>query len=230
MSRASTAAIPNISSSTQSTLHDDARGREDKTPRRTGSHRADSSVKFHSHSPALSSPAPRASKTTEGINTTYSPDNDDNRSGDLLNGVGSDTSLASSVTSVFSANTKMSYPGQAASLHALTPLTSTDSSPPGKLPSPRSAKPSNETLSATIASSQSAPVGPPKNVTDTMTPVHTPPEAKISVRPTDGQMGERTVYDPALDSKLSDKAKRKAGPPIRRPIIEKVRDKLYCIP
>jgi histone-lysine N-methyltransferase SETD1 len=52
-----------------------------------------------------------------------------------------------------------------------------------------------------------------------MTPVHTPPEPTVSVRPTDGRMGSRCVYDPYLDPKL---AKKGSGKAIYKDIIEKV--------
>ncbi|KAF2111338.1 hypothetical protein BDV96DRAFT_499437 [Lophiotrema nucula] len=90
----------------------------------------------------------------------------------------------------------MSYPGQATSLHALTPLTSTDSSPPGKLPSPRSVRPMTDSMHATHTSSLTAPQ---KNASATMTPAHTPPETRRTARPTDGKMGQRIVFDPQLD-------------------------------
>ncbi|KAH7132421.1 hypothetical protein B0J11DRAFT_428193 [Dendryphion nanum] len=115
----------------------------------------------------------------------------------------------------------MSYPGQAASLHALTPLTSTDSSPPGKLSSPRSAKPSHETLYATGSSSHLALSGPHKDIAATMTPVHTPPETRIPTRPIDGIMGKRLVYDPLLDPKLDPKNQKVSRKPVYKDIVEK---------
>ncbi|KAF2034684.1 hypothetical protein EK21DRAFT_107812 [Setomelanomma holmii] len=102
----------------------------------------------------------------------------------------------------------MSRPGQPTSLHALTPLTSSDSSPPGKLPSPRSAKPSYETMNAT-ASSRAAPSSAPNNVADTITPVNTPPETRISPFPADGIVAKRLLYDPYIDAKLDKKARSK---------------------
>ncbi|OAL06667.1 histone H3-K4 methyltransferase Set1 [Phaeosphaeriaceae sp. SRC1lsM3a] len=102
----------------------------------------------------------------------------------------------------------MSRSGQAISLHALTPLTSSDSSPPGKLPSPHSAKPSYETMSAT-ASSRAAPSSAPINVTETITPVNTPPETRRSVFPADGVLAKRQIYDPFTDPKSDKKAKHR---------------------
>lgn len=224
MSRASAAALRNISPSTPSTLFD-AHGIADEASRRASSHRADSSVSCYSHAIALASPPPSALFSNEDKNTTHTPANHDNCPDNLLNSAGSESSLTSSASSVFSnADSKMSYPGQAASLHALTPLTSTDSSPPGKLPSPRSANSTHEPLHATIDNSNSVPSGLPRNVTHTMTPVHTPPEPVISTRPTDGKLGVFAVYDPFLDQTLPSKERRKGGKAKYKDIVEKVRD------
>lgn len=106
----------------------------------------------------------------------------------------------------------MSRSGQRTSHHALTPLTSSDSSPPGKLPSPRSTKPSYETMHATTASSRGAPSSAPNNVANTITPVNTPPETRISVFPSDGVLGQRLTYDPVLDPKLDKKARQSRTP------------------
>ncbi|KAF2750010.1 hypothetical protein M011DRAFT_475326 [Sporormia fimetaria CBS 119925] len=111
----------------------------------------------------------------------------------------------------------MTHPGRSAVVHALTPLTSTDSSPPGKLPSPRPFRPSHEPLHAN-GDTQTAP---PKNDLFTMTPAQTPPEARIPTRPTDGRMGQRIIYDPLKDPKLDTNTKRRGKEPKYRDIIEK---------
>ncbi|KAF2474882.1 SET domain-containing protein [Lindgomyces ingoldianus] len=198
------------------------RDREDNQTRRAGSHRASSSVNTNPPSSAPSAVACGENIATEDKNTTPSPE-DDNRSGDLLNGVGSTSSLASSASSVFSSATNMSYPGHTSSLHALTPLTSTDSSPPGKLPSPRSAQPSTETMHATAALPHCAPAtNVSNNVAETMTPVHTPPDAKLAVRPTDGNMGSRILYDPMLIPKTANQGRHEKKPaPRYKDIVEK---------
>jgi len=113
----------------------------------------------------------------------------------------------------------MSRSGQAISLHALTPLTSSDSSPPGKLPSPRSAKPPYETMSATI-SSRAAPSSALHHDPDTITPVNTPPETRLSVWPADGIVAKRLVYDPTTDTKLDKKARQ-----LRHPQYKSITDK-----
>ncbi|KAF1950397.1 hypothetical protein CC80DRAFT_554391 [Byssothecium circinans] len=112
----------------------------------------------------------------------------------------------------------MPHAGRNPSLHALTPLTSTDSSPPGKLPSPRHAKQSHETMNASAHTAPSS--APLRDAADTITPVHTPPDGRISIWPADGKLGQRLNYDPALDSKLDKKAKHGRGLTYK-PILDK---------
>ncbi|KAF2200817.1 hypothetical protein GQ43DRAFT_432186 [Delitschia confertaspora ATCC 74209] len=95
----------------------------------------------------------------------------------------------------------MSYLGQASSIHALTPLTNSDSSPPGKIASPLTAKPPNETMHPTAPSYNPASTDLPSTISHTITPVQTPPERRIPVLPTDGKYGAKIYYDPILDSK-----------------------------
>lgn len=102
-------------------------------------------------------------------------------------------------------------------------MTSSDSSPPGKLSSPRSAKHSYETMHAAAASSRAAPANAPNTITNTITPAHTPPETRRSVFPADGVLGQRLTYDPLLDSKL-DKKTRQSRTPKYNPILDKVRE------
>ncbi|OCK75966.1 histone H3-K4 methyltransferase Set1 [Lepidopterella palustris CBS 459.81] len=193
------------------------RKKADHDSRRAGSHQADSSVKSHSPSPALGQSSRRYANqdgiSAEGKTTTTSPDDDEIHhceSGDLLNGVGSASSLSSTVSSVFSSNqnTMSSYPGPTNSLHALTPLTNTDSSPPGKTLSPRSAKLPDDTMHGATASPYIASsTDLPQNATEAMTPVHTPPEDRKQARPGSGEdKGEKIVYDPMLDEKEREKA------------------------
>jgi histone-lysine N-methyltransferase SETD1 len=108
----------------------------------------------------------------------------------------------------------MSRTGPRSNLHALTPLTSSDSSPPGKLPSPRSATPAYDTM---LAASKPTPTD-----TITITPVNTPPDSRPSVWPADGVLGQRLTYDPLLDPKLDKKA-RNTRSPSYKPILDKVR-------
>lgn len=130
------------------------------------------------------------------------------------------SSVPSSASPVFSPNA-MSHAARHPSLHALTPLTSTDSSPPGKLPSPRHPAQPHDTMSA---SSYSAPPSAPSKIApETITPVHTPPDARISIWPADGKLGQRLSYDPVLDTKLDKKA-RNGRSSVYKPILDKVRD------
>ncbi|KAJ4987196.1 histone-lysine n-methyltransferase [Stagonosporopsis vannaccii] len=113
----------------------------------------------------------------------------------------------------------MSRSGQRVTLQALTPLTNTDSSPPGKLASPRSTRSSYDTMQKS-ATSRAAMSGAPTNGTDAITPVNTPPETRTSIFPSDGVLGQRMTYDPLLDSKLDKKA-RQSRPPTYKQILDK---------
>jgi histone-lysine N-methyltransferase SETD1 len=60
---------------------------------------------------------------------------------------------------------------------------------------------------STIAPSRAALSSAPDNVADTITPVNTPPETRISVFPADGELAKRLIYDPSSDTKLDKKAR-----------------------
>jgi hypothetical protein len=143
--------------------------------------------------------------------------------GDLLNGVGSASSHASTASSVFSSSgtahpSTMSGCGpttSSSSIHALTPLTNTDSSPPGKTVSPRSARPFDDALHPNSAAGAfDAPGG--SDVSETITPIHTPPENRLQARPGPGQeKGFKLVYDPDRDKELTrEQKKRRVAEPI----------------
>lgn len=135
--------------------------------------------------------------------------------GDLLNGVGSASSLTSTVSSVFSnssQNAMQTHQSSGAGSIALTPLTNHEYSPPDKPSSPRHSK-------AVVYSSQTN-----GNVTDqhngsthlqapdsdTITPAATPPSTRVPARPGPGEAkGLKAIYDPELDQKLSSKDKKK---------------------
>ena len=197
----------------------DETAQKDRLLRRAGSHCADSSVES----------SPRSLETAPAVGATRQqhilpPTNNDAwRPDGLLNDVESDAYTPSSASGSLSTPSTMSRSGHSASLHALTPLTSSDSSPPGKLPSPRSAKPTYGTMHAHSASSRSAQSGAPNNVTSTITPVNTPPDTRISVFPSDGVLGQRLTYDPLLDPKLDKKA-RQSRTPKYTSILDKVCD------
>lgn len=195
----------------------------DRPLRRAASRCAGSSVKSGSEPAAIASSAAGETRTTRHRNILYSPNNDARRPGELLDDLDADSSTPTSTCSNSPAPSTMSRSGQRTSHHALTPLTSSDSSPPGKLPSPRSTKPSYETMHATTASSRGAPSSAPNNVANTITPVNTPPETRISVFPSDGVLGQRLTYDPVLDPKLDKKA-RQSRTPKYTSILDKVRE------
>lgn len=70
-------------------------------------------------------------------------------------------------------------------------------------------------------SSRAAPSSAPDNVADTITPVNTPPETRISVFPADGVLAKRLLYDPSNDTKL-DKKTRHARTPQYKTVVDKV--------
>ena len=143
-------------------------------------------------------------------------DDDDSykgENGDLLTGVGSASSLASTASSVFSHGGQpnmATYTGVSGQQHALTPLTNTDSSPPGKNLSPRSAKAPSDHMPARSVDLYASADATSNNVSETITPIHTPPEAKLQARPGPGEeKGSKLVWDPELDEKLPPKDKKR---------------------
>jgi [histone H3]-lysine4 N-trimethyltransferase SETD1 len=136
-------------------------------------------------------------------------------SGDLLNGVGSASSHASTASSVFSnaQPTASSYAGNSSSLHALTPMTNTSYSPPGKLTSPQILKGvdgSVQTLGLQVE--QDA-----QDSSEAITPVQTPPEPREQARPGPGEeKGFILRYDPELDREITkeQRKKRRAEPKV----------------
>jgi [histone H3]-lysine4 N-trimethyltransferase SETD1 len=136
--------------------------------------------------------------------------------GDLLNGVGSASSLTSTASSVFSSNNNGSatvgYKGLASDLHALTPITNAESSPPGKALSPRLANAYLEKVSLARSTNHDRREkdGIARGAA-TITPNSTPPQVRLQARPGPGEVkGFKTTYDPELDPKLSSKDKKKA--------------------
>ncbi|KAI8936001.1 hypothetical protein NX059_007504 [Plenodomus lindquistii] len=181
-----------------------------RTLRRAASQRAH--LPFPSSSKAAAT-APRAGRDARRPRASNplplpSPSNDAQQPQELLSDIDSAGSTPTHASSTFSAPSAMSRAGHTTNLSALTPLTSSDSSPPGKLPSPRPAKPSYETMHAASASAHPAPATAATMGPSTITPVNTPPETRISVFPADGVLGQRLTYDPLLDPKLDKKAKQ----------------------
>ena len=152
------------------------------------------------------------------ITDTAPPPAEDNESvqGDILNGVGSASShTSSSVSSIFSAPTQqgnMSTSGGRRNVSNLTPLTNTDSSP-NRATSPNQYKSDTQ---AAILSGFATDNVVAQNVTaysHNAVAEQTPTSPRIYARdPNSGVKGEKCIYDPLLDHKLSDREKKKAKP------------------
>jgi histone-lysine N-methyltransferase SETD1 len=218
MSRAPAAKTSNINS-IPSPVEQSRGAQQDRSPKESGAPLLDLAASLRTKPSGLASPAASEYISIKGRDLTTSPDKNGRRTDDLLSSAASNSSVPTSASSVFSTN--MSHAARNPSLHTLTPLTSTDSSPPGKLPSPRHAKQSHETMDA--PSYQAPSSASVKNIADTITPVHTPPDVRISIWPADGKLGQRLNYDPMLDTKLDKKAKHGRGPTYK-PILDKVRE------
>jgi histone-lysine N-methyltransferase SETD1 len=134
--------------------------------------------------------------------------------GDLLNTVGSASSLSSAASSVFSANlTVNGHYGSTSNMNTLTPLTNTESSPPKPL-SPRSGKRTFEQMhNGSISSPYLAPADESRGASRTITPVQTPPEPSLQARPGPRTVkGVKLIYDPEVDPSLSSKERKKYKP------------------
>jgi len=143
------------------------------------------------------------------LSTTSTLHNDDEPQvispGDLVNSIGSASSLSSTASSIFSGNlpTMPAYGAGASGPPSLTPITNTESSPPAKTLSPRAAKRTYDQMQngtspypAHDASSQ--------NATSTITPIQTPPDPPKQARPGLKEVkGVKCTYDPEIDDKLS---------------------------
>jgi histone-lysine N-methyltransferase SETD1 len=138
--------------------------------------------------------------------------------GDVLNTVGSASSLSSAASSVFSNNLAANaYNASISSMHALTPLTNTESSPPGKMLSPRSAKRTYDQMqNGATTSPYLAPAADSRGVSRTITPVQTPPENTLQARPGPGEVkGLKITLDPLTDPKLTSKERKILKPTYR---------------
>lgn len=131
--------------------------------------------------------------------------------GDLLNGVGS-ASSSSTTSSVFSThhrNLSVTHNGGAYHMATLTPITNTDSSPPGVHKSPSQHK-LDRFVGMDVGNSSRTPdshhVAP---TPEALTPISSPGRANTQARPGRGEVkGVKVVYDPELDKKLSSKEKK----------------------
>jgi len=138
----------------------------------------------------------------------FSPNRD---GGDLLNGVGSASSLASTTSSIFSATEQAAISinnGIAPRPSELTPMTNDGSSPREQTPTPRSqhgihSKQTNGFTHATSPRTHTSVAGP-------MTPLQIPCHSTIQVRPAPGlPKGCKAMYDPELDASLPVKDRKK---------------------
>ena len=138
--------------------------------------------------------------------------------GDLLNGVGSASSLASTSSSIFS-TTAGATSGQACAetaFNSLTPLTTHESSPPQPPPSPKHKSRPELSNHKNHESSKSTQMSASSAAAEAMA------LRLAKVMPGPGEpRGEKIVYDPDLDSKLAMKDKRKVKPRYE-PLAEEV--------
>ena len=134
--------------------------------------------------------------------------------GDLLNAAGS-ASSSSTTSSVFSIQhpTEVISNGNGGLLLAtLTPLTNTDSSPPGRKNSPPD-RAKQLPLTSINVHSEAPPVLPAhadiEQMSAALTPINSPGSGPLQARPRRGEpKGTKAVYDPELDKKLSSKDKK----------------------
>ena len=153
-------------------------------------------------------------ETDTTVQETNPANQEENEStvGDILNSVGSvsSTSTTSSVFSLHNHNTGP-YPGSGVGLNtSLTPLTNTDSSPTGTNKSP----PAHITHASRSSTHKSSAFNVPTTDemelnTATLTPISSPGSIPLQARPGKGEAkGEKAVYDPELDKKLTSKEKK----------------------
>ena len=167
--------------------------------------------------------------STQGPGTQEDDEIRSSESGDILNGVGSASSLASTTSSIFSnPSYHHSSHSQAASsgAHALTPLTNIENSPPGKGGSPIQSK----TTNGVTHMDRSPPSGVPtaadsiNHVSNTITPAHTPPEARRTAQPNLGEVrGFKIHFDPETADGLTREQRRKSKVKYRTFLMQEVR-------
>lgn len=178
------------------------------------------------HAPSKSAPTTTGDPELEGallrdrtqgdhrIAETSSTNQEDNEytKGDQLNGVGSRSS-SSTTSSVFSTNHRSIGPSCSNGsnlITSLTPLTNTDSSPPGtnKSPPTHTPHPIHSGIDGYI-STESITSLAMEHTPAALTPVSSPGLAPIQARPGKGEVkGIKLVYDPETDQKLSSKEKK----------------------
>lgn len=132
---------------------------------------------------------------------------DDAHHGDVLNGVGSASSLSSTASSIFSSNSQSLKHNGRSSAYSSTPRSSDSSpKPTSPYPSSKSGRPSHNGITPNMPE-------PSKHVA---TSIPSSPRDRPQVRPPPGQAkGYRAIWDPELDSKLGKEEKRKMKPKIK---------------
>ena len=149
---------------------------------------------------------------------------------DALMTVGSASSHSSAASSVFSTNLAAHSTHDSRytmNTSTLTPLTHAESSPPGKMLSPRSHKRSYEQMqngapnTANHTSNTDSPYLAPGSTSRAVseaaiTPVQTPPDASLQARPGPGEVtAVKIIYDPEHDKSLDPKQRRHMKPSYR---------------
>lgn len=134
--------------------------------------------------------------------------------------VGSASSHSSAHSSVFSTNLS-AHSTNASRYEMNTPLTTTESSPPNKMLSPRSQKRSYEQMQngENTKSPYLAPAGgstTSRAASPALTPVQTPADQGLQARPGPGEvMAVKILYDPEQDKSLDAKQRRHMKPTYR---------------
>ncbi|KAI4716776.1 histone H3-K4 methyltransferase Set1 [Aureobasidium sp. EXF-10727] len=148
-----------------------------------------------------------------------SSDSEARDSGDLLNAVGSTSSLASTVSSVFSANAHLPKANghSSTNIAALTPLTYPASSPLKSHSPLASSKPLLNTTHTEPSPLGLAVAGTTRGPYEKTTPRPSPPPERLRIIPPTGKAkGYRTVFDPlTTNDELSEKEKKSAKVKIR---------------
>ena len=144
------------------------------------------------------------------VNPSPLPDEEAEKSvpGDTLTGVGSDSSLASTVSSVFShAQAHSGAAAPTSDSHTLTPMTNTESSPPRKTISPPNIRSSIERSCVNGSTNWKYPS---HDSNRSVKALQSSSDRRPQARPGPGQVkGFKAVYDPELDPKLSGKDRKK---------------------
>ena len=143
-----------------------------------------------------------------GESTQMNQEESDLAQGDLLNGVGS-ASSSSTTSSVFSTSHRALGPTRGQLASTLTPLTNTDSSPPGVEKSPAHVKYDSRAGTSDESTMPPSQIYNMTQSSSTLNPVDIPRSQRTHARPGKGEVkGTRVVYDPDLDKTLSSKERK----------------------